>query len=43
MSEWDVKWTLSWENFILYMASIPSSDPEDEKPKMEVRDAADIF
>lgn len=39
----DILWQMSWENLILYMGSIPSNDPEDHKPPIEVRDAADIF
>ena len=43
ISEWDVKWSLSWDNYTLYLYGIPGSDDEDNKPEMEVRNAADIF
>lgn len=44
MSEWDVKWTLSWENFVLYMSSIPRADSaDDDKPTIETKNAADFF
>jgi hypothetical protein len=33
---------MSWDNFVLYMASIPSYEGE-EKEKIEVKDADDIF
>ncbi|MEO6522249.1 MAG: hypothetical protein ABIN91_11265 [Mucilaginibacter sp.] len=41
-NEWDVKWKLSWSNFMLYMSSIPRYDSEDNK-KPEVKDSDDIF
>ena len=42
-SEWDVKWKLSWSNYILYFASIPKYNSTEVEKKPEVKDADDIF
>jgi hypothetical protein len=41
-SEQDVKWKLSWSNYILYLSSMPTYDSEEPK-KLEVKDSDDIF
>jgi hypothetical protein len=43
LSEWDIKWRMSWRNFYLYMASIPSDDETPSTPPLEVKDADELF
>jgi len=42
-TEWDVKWKLSWANYMLYLASIPTYSVKEKKEKIEVKDSDDIF
>jgi hypothetical protein len=42
-TEWDIKWNMTWDNYMLYISSIPRYDAEDDAPKMEVRNASEIF
>jgi hypothetical protein len=44
MTENDIKWSVTWSNYMLYIASIPESPEETEKYKgIEVKDADEIF
>lgn len=42
-SEWDVKWNMTWDNYMLYISSIPQYDSEDSSPKIETKDASELF
>ncbi|MBB6109710.1 hypothetical protein [Mucilaginibacter lappiensis] len=43
-TEWDIKWKMTWENYMLYISSIPRYDSEEAaKPKLEVKDASELF
>jgi hypothetical protein len=35
--------TMTWTNFMLYMASIPRYDGKQKAPPIEVKDSDDIF
>ena len=41
-SEWDIKWKMTWENYILYISSIPRFDSDGNKEteikSMEIAD-----
>lgn len=43
MSEWDIKWRMTWDNYMLYVASIPTFDTEEKTDEPEEKHAADIF
>ena len=43
MTENDIKWSLTWSNYMLYIATIPDSPEAEEKKPIEVKDSDDIF
>lgn len=40
-----MKWKLTWDNYVLYLASIPQAEskPKKEEEVIETRDSDDIF
>jgi hypothetical protein len=43
LSEWYIKWELSWENFSLYLSSIPFYEDEPVNRQLETVDVNDVF
>jgi len=43
ISEWQLKWSVTLDNYMLYISAIPSYDSKSDEPNLEVKDAADIF